>query len=94
MERKDVAEGKSGETPLHIAVSQEDEQLVNFLVTECPKINLEKCTFGGMTAYQFAAINRNQILMRYLAHGGAEPLTPPESDYDTESDSDDSQVSD
>lgn len=32
--------------------------------------------------------------MRYLAHGGAVPMTPPESDYDTESDSDDSQVSD
>ncbi|XP_059617169.1 NF-kappa-B inhibitor cactus-like [Phlebotomus argentipes] len=89
-----AGEGKSGETPLHIAVSQEDERLVSFLITECPKINLEKCTFGGMTAYQFAAINRNQILMRHLAHGGAEPLTPPESDYDSESDSDDSQMVD
>ncbi|XP_055683685.1 NF-kappa-B inhibitor cactus isoform X2 [Lutzomyia longipalpis] len=87
-------EGKSGETPLHIAVGQEDEQLVNFLVTECPKINLEICTYGGMTAYQFAAINRNQILMKNLARGGAEPLTPPESDYDTESDSDESQMVD
>uniref|UniRef100_A0A1L8DLN7 Putative cask-interacting adaptor protein caskin n=1 Tax=Nyssomyia neivai TaxID=330878 RepID=A0A1L8DLN7_9DIPT len=85
-------EGKSGETPLHIAVGQEDEHLVNFLVTECPKINLEICTYSGMTAYQFAAINRNQILMKNLARGGAEPLTPPESDY--ESDSDESQVSD
>ncbi|GAB0089137.1 NF-kappa-B inhibitor cactus [Sergentomyia squamirostris] len=87
-------EGKSGETPLHIAVNQGDEQLVKFLSSECSKINLESCTYGGMTAYQYATLNQNQSVMRLLLHVGAEPLTPPESDYDSESDMDDSQMVD
>lgn len=80
-------EGKSGQTPLHIAIESSNEQLANFLLDECPKLRLEQVTYAGLTAYQLAAIQHNQSLLIGLKKHGAEPLTPPESDYDDEEDS-------
>lgn len=86
-------EGKSGLTPLHIAIEFGNEQLVNFLLDECPKLRLEQVTYAGLTAYQLAAIQHNQSLLVGLKNHGAEPLTPPESDYEEEDSEEDEQIS-
>lgn len=82
-------EGKGGFTPLHIAVENGSEPTANFLLDECPKLRLEAVTYGGLTAYQLAAILRKTALQNGLKRRGAEPLSPPESDEETD-DSDDS----
>lgn len=83
-------EGKSGKTPLHIAVENRNQILANFLLQECQKLNIEQATYAGMTAYQLAALAQNEQLLMDLERRGAEPLTPPESDND--SDYEDSQI--
>lgn len=82
-------EGKAGLTPLHIAIENGNEPLVNFLLDECPKLRLEAVTYAGLTAYQLAVIQHNQTLQNGLKRRGAEPLSPPESDEETD-ESDDS----
>nr|WEV88805.1 CACTUS [Ochlerotatus fluviatilis] len=84
-------EGKSGLTPLHIAIESSNEQLANFLLDECPKLRIEQVTYAGLTAYQLAAIQHNQSLLAGLKNHGAEPLTPPESDYEEEDSEEDEQ---
>lgn len=86
-------EGKSGLTPLHIAIESSNEQLANFLLDNCPKLRLEQVTYAGLTAYQLAAIQHNQSLLVGLKNHGAEPLTPPESDYEEEDSEEDEQIS-
>lgn len=83
-------EGKAGLTALHIAIELGNEKLVNFLLDECPKLRLEAVTYAGLTAYQLAAIQRNQTLQNGLKSRGAEPLSPPESDEE-EDESDESE---
>uniref|UniRef100_A0A1Q3EXG1 Putative developmental protein cactus n=1 Tax=Culex tarsalis TaxID=7177 RepID=A0A1Q3EXG1_CULTA len=82
-------EGKAGLTPLHIAIENGNEPLVNFLLDECPKLRIEAVTYAGLTAYQLACIQHNQTLQNGLKRRGAEPLSPPESDEETD-ESDDS----
>lgn len=77
-------EGKAGLTPLHIAIENGNEPLVNFLLDECPKLRLEAVTYAGLTAYQLAVIQHNQTLQNGLKRRGAEPLSPPESDEETD----------
>uniref|UniRef100_T1D472 Putative cactus n=1 Tax=Psorophora albipes TaxID=869069 RepID=T1D472_9DIPT len=75
-------EGKSGLTPLHIATELRETKLADFLLNECPKVRLEQVTYAGLTAYQLAALQHKQTLLSALQKWGAEPLSPPESDYD------------
>ncbi|KAH8413394.1 hypothetical protein KR009_010537 [Drosophila setifemur] len=76
-------EGKSGRTPLHIAIEGCNEDLANFLLDECEKLNLETATFAGLTAYQFACIMNKSRMQNILEKRGAETVTPPDSDYDS-----------
>lgn len=85
-------EGKSGQTPLHIAIESGNALLANFLLDECPKLRLEQVTYAGLTAYQLAAIQHNQLLLTGLRNRGAEPLTPPESDYEDDESEEDDQI--
>ncbi|XP_055639474.1 NF-kappa-B inhibitor cactus-like [Toxorhynchites rutilus septentrionalis] len=87
-------EAKSGYTALHIAIEAGNEQFVNLLLNECPNLWLEQVTYAGLTAYQLAAILHNQRLLNGLKNRGAEPLTPPDSDYDEEDSEDDEQIID
>ncbi|XP_053696786.1 NF-kappa-B inhibitor cactus isoform X2 [Sabethes cyaneus] len=75
-------DGKAGLTPLHIAVESGNESVMNFLLDECPKLRLEQETLAGLTAYQLAAMQQNETLQHGLQSRGAEPLSPPESDYE------------
>lgn len=77
---------------MHIAIESSNEQLVNFLLDQCPKLRLEQVTYAGLTAYQLAAIQHNQPLLVGLKNHGAKPLTPPESDYEEEDSEEDEQV--
>ncbi|KAI8042968.1 NF-kappa-B inhibitor cactus [Drosophila gunungcola] len=76
-------EGKSGRTPLHIAIEGCNEDLANFLLDECEKLNLETATFAGLTAYQFACIMNKSRMQNILEKRGADTITPPDSDYDS-----------
>ncbi|ALC39758.1 cact [Drosophila busckii] len=76
-------EGKSGRTPLHIAIEYCNEDLANFLLDECEKLNLETATYAGLTAYQVASILNKSHMQNILEKRGAETLTPPDSDYDS-----------
>ncbi|KAM7354586.1 NF-kappa-B inhibitor cactus isoform 1-T2 [Cochliomyia hominivorax] len=90
-------EGKSGRTPLHIAIECCNEDLANYLLDDCQKLNLETATYAGLTAYQVACILNKSEMQNILEKRGAEPLTPPDSDYDSsdiETDLDDSKLYD
>lgn len=82
-----LQEGRSGYTALHFACENSNEQLAQFLLNECSKINVETCTYGLLTAYQLAAEQKNRELMCNLEQYGAELLSPPESDDDSYLDS-------
>ncbi|KRG02635.1 uncharacterized protein Dmoj_GI14683, isoform B [Drosophila mojavensis] len=88
-------EGKGGRTPLHIAIECCNEDLANFLLDECEKLNLETATYAGLTAYQVASILNKSRMQNILEKRGAETLTPPDSDYDSSDieDLDDTKVS-
>ncbi|KAG4066794.1 hypothetical protein HA402_012861 [Bradysia odoriphaga] len=73
-------EGKSGYTALHFACENGNEELAQFLLSECNQLNVETCTYGLLTAYQLAAEQNNRNLMGNLKRYGAELLSPPESD--------------
>ncbi|KAH8403195.1 hypothetical protein KR222_007271, partial [Zaprionus bogoriensis] len=76
-------EGKGGRTPLHIAIECCNEDLANFLLDECEKLNLETATYAGLTAYQVASVLNKSRMQNILEKRGAETLTPPDSDYDS-----------
>lgn len=78
-------EGKSGLSPLHISIERGNEALANFLLDECPRISLEVVTYAGLTAYQLALIQDKHILVNDLTRRGAEEISPPESDIDSDS---------
>lgn len=85
-----MQEGRAGYTPLHIAVENNNEELVKFLL-ENTKIDKETLSYGQLTAYQLIDQFRSSGIQQLLRDYGCEPLSAPESDYsDSDSDSDDS----
>lgn len=63
--------------------------MVDCLLKECNRIDVETLTYGRLTAYQLACdLNRTQII-KMLEKSGCELLSPPTSDYE-DSDGDDS----
>uniref|UniRef100_A0A182UHY9 Uncharacterized protein n=1 Tax=Anopheles melas TaxID=34690 RepID=A0A182UHY9_9DIPT len=84
-------EGKSGMSALHISIEKGNEELANFLLDECPLLSLEAVTYAGMTAYQLALIQDKRILIGDLTKRGAEQISLPASD--SESDSEDEMIS-
>lgn len=78
-------EGKSGMSPLHISIEKGNEELANFLLDECPLLSLETTTYAGMTAYQLALIQDKRILISDLTKRGADQISLPESDVETDS---------
>jgi ankyrin repeat protein len=83
-----LQEGKSGFTPLHYAVQSNNHNLANYLMHECPKINLDVTSYSGLTAFQLAQRVQNQYLVKELTRQGAMCFSSEESETD-DSDSDD-----
>lgn len=81
-----LQEGRAGYTPLHIAVTHNNLEMVEFLVKECNKINLDTLTYGQLTAYQLAMSLGHRDIVHLLGEVGCQRTSPPPSD--TESDSD------
>uniref|UniRef100_A0A1A9W9G3 ANK_REP_REGION domain-containing protein n=1 Tax=Glossina brevipalpis TaxID=37001 RepID=A0A1A9W9G3_9MUSC len=82
-------EKKCGHTPLHIAIVRGNEILAQFLLNECKEIDVERITFGGLTAYQLASKNKKLELQNLLGKHGAKTLPIPQStDYNSDTDSD------
>ncbi|XP_036327805.1 NF-kappa-B inhibitor cactus-like [Rhagoletis pomonella] len=80
-------EGKGGYTPLHISIEKGNEEIFNFLLDQCKqKLDLETTTFGRLTAYQFACILKRSKMQNILEKHGVEPLTPPDSEYESSED--------
>lgn len=78
-------EGKAGRTPLHLAIEEDRPTVATFLLEKCvDKLRLETLTYGGLTAYQLASLANNNEVIRVLSKRGAEPLSPPESDDDSD----------
>lgn len=51
-------------------------------------LNIEAITYGGLTAYQFASLLKNVNFQNNLMKRGAEPLTPPDTDEDSDMEDD------
>lgn len=69
--------------------------MVDCLLNECNRIDVETLTYGRLTAYQLAcSLERTQI-MKMLEKSGCDLLSPPTSDYeDSEDDSDYDELND
>lgn len=81
-------EGKQGRTVLHKAVENGDDVLVQLLLNECPKVDVDLPTYAGLSAYQIASVNfsynqKYKIIAQVLLKHGADS-TPMISD-DSES---------
>lgn len=84
-------EGKQGRTVLHKAVEDGNDVLVQLLLKECPKLDVDLPTYAGLTAYQMAASNSsyNQkyklIAQALLKHGAdATPMMSDDSESEDE----------
>lgn len=76
-------EGLSGYTPLHIAIINNNEEIINFLLNDCTNLKIETETYAGRTAYQIADSLEKYQITNILKERGALPLTPPDSEYET-----------
>lgn len=82
-------EGKSGYTPLHLALENGHERVAEFLLRECPsKINVNALTYGGRNVLQLG-ITISPRLTQVLLSRGVEQITPFNSDDEYESEDDD-----
>ncbi|XP_043201107.1 NF-kappa-B inhibitor cactus-like [Amphibalanus amphitrite] len=74
-------EGKSGRTPLHLAVEAGNIVMLEFLATMC-KADVRATTYGGLSGYQLALLNARLDVAEVLESLGAAPDALPESDME------------
>lgn len=84
-------EGKQGRTVLHNAVEEGNDVLVQLLLKECPKLDIDLPTYAGLSAFQLASANSTynqkykiitQVLLKYGAE--ATPMISEDSDSEDE----------
>ncbi|KAL3269479.1 hypothetical protein HHI36_008547, partial [Cryptolaemus montrouzieri] len=78
-------EGREGYTALHYAVERNDETLLNFLLNDCEKIDLNTRSYGGNSALQLGYPIEQNILQTLRQRGVASPYSS-EDEYSSESD--------
>lgn len=81
-------EGKSGYTPLHIAIQRGDEKLTNFLLKECKKLDVEVETYGGRSALELGYPVQQWIEHALRQRGIPSPYIS-EDEYDDSDDDED-----
>lgn len=69
-----------------MAVENENAELVEFILKECKNLNTETLCYRQITAYQLAYELDNLKIMKKLKDFGCDVITPPDSDYDDDSD--------
>ncbi|KAG5673562.1 putative Caskin-1 [Polypedilum vanderplanki] len=67
-------EGRSGYSPLHLAVETHANEVIKFLCESCiDSIDLDCETYGGLTAFQLSLLTNQEPLAEYLMKKGATP---------------------
>ena len=74
-------EGKSGRTPLHLAVEAGNTAMLQFLAKMCGA-DVRATTYGGLSSYQLALLNARLDVAELLGSLGAASDALPESDVD------------
>lgn len=82
-----VAEGKSGRTPLLLAIEVGNIEMLRFLAEAC-RADVDALTYGGLSGYQVALLNARLDVAELLVQLGAGRQDLTDSDMDTSSDSD------
>lgn len=80
-------EGRSGYSPIHLAVETHSNDVMKFLCEECSTLDIDAENYGGLTAYQLSLLTSQDALSKYLMSRGATAYYTPDSDYE-EDDSD------
>ncbi|XP_043245270.1 NF-kappa-B inhibitor cactus-like [Amphibalanus amphitrite] len=79
-----ITEGKSGRTPLVLAIEMGDIEMLRFLV-EAGKAEVNIPTYGGLSGYQLALLNGRRDVAELLLHLGAQVSPLPDSEMDLSS---------
>lgn len=74
-------EGKTGYTVLHMAIKKGDERLINFLLMDCKKLDVEVETYGGRSALELGC-PVEQWIERALRERGIPSPYISEDEYD------------
>lgn len=80
-------EGRSGYTPLHLAVETQKSDIIQFLC-ECSNICTDTESYEGLTAFQLSLLTHQETLAKFLVtRCGATPYLTSDGDSDLEDDS-------
>lgn len=80
-------EGRSGYSPLHMAVEKIDKNVIEFLCEKCNALSIDTENYGGLTAFQLSLLMNQEKIANYLIKKGATPYyTPEDSDIDDDDD--------
>lgn len=80
-------EGKAGFTALHFAIQNNDENLLKFLLTECPKLTVDAVTYGGRTVLELGYPIAIELVEELKQKGVPSPYSS-EDEYDSMSSED------
>lgn len=81
-------EGRSGYSPLHMAVESKATEVIKFLCEESKSLQIDTENYAGLTAFQLSLMTYQENVANYLMTKGATPYyTCEDSDMD-DSDSD------
>lgn len=81
-------EGRSGYSPLHMAVESKAVEVIKFLCEECKTLSIDTENYAGLTAFQLSLLTNQENVAKYLMKEGATPYFTSE-DSDMEDDSSD-----
>lgn len=68
--------------------------MVEYLLNECKRINVETPTYGCLTAYQMAHASGHKSIKEMLEKSDCDTTSPPSSDYEDSDDESDYSDSD
>lgn len=84
-------EGTEGYTVLHYAIKQGDERLADFLLHQCPQLNVTAVTYGGNSALQLGFPVPDEVGDVLRSRGLSSPFSTDEEEEEEDSESDSEQ---